>query len=131
MGELSGSVQDDVTNLLLPAKDNRAVDSQRRGQCDCKAMDWDRLMSERETTSAALAAGLQRIASLEHEAKELDQELVSREGTGKGELGGLRSALRRLARPTIAAVSRARPRLFSAPSKLAQSAKNSSERSDV
>eukprot|EP00927_Polykrikos_kofoidii_P034593 TRINITY_DN29320_c0_g1_i1.p1 TRINITY_DN29320_c0_g1~~TRINITY_DN29320_c0_g1_i1.p1 ORF type:complete len:1089 (-),score=221.15 TRINITY_DN29320_c0_g1_i1:183-3449(-) len=71
------------------------------------AVDWDRLMSERETTAAALQAALQRVACLQRESEEIQRERAAAEGRGRGELGGLRKALRRLARPTIEAVSRA------------------------
>merc|ERR1712157_634846 len=81
----------------------------------CDAFNWDRLVSERETTAAALSAALQHLASLEREAEELQQEKVAKEGHGRGELNGIRATLRRLARPTMAAMSRARPRMFKAP----------------
>jgi len=72
-----------------------------------EAVDWDRLISERETTAAALSAALQRLACLEREDEELQRERDIVEGRNSGELGGLRRALRRIARPTMAAVSRA------------------------
>ncbi|CAE6939800.1 unnamed protein product, partial [Symbiodinium sp. CCMP2592] len=38
------------------------------------AIDWERLSSERETTAAALSAGIQRLTSLQREVAELEQE---------------------------------------------------------
>ncbi|CAE8619206.1 unnamed protein product, partial [Polarella glacialis] len=66
------------------------------GQSPCKnSIDWERLLSERETTAAALSAALQRLNSLEREAEELRLERLSAEGQGQGELGKIREALRR------------------------------------
>jgi len=62
-------------------------------------IDWDRLVSERETTAAALSVALQRRACLRKEISELEQELVLAEGRGRGELGVLRTALRQLTCP--------------------------------
>lgn len=59
-----------------------------------ESVDWDRLLSERETTSAALSAAFQRMLTLEREVEELHQERLVAEGQGRGELVGLREALR-------------------------------------
>jgi len=71
-----------------------------------EGVDWDRLVSERETTAASLSVALQRLACLEREVEELRGEQEAVDGRGHGELGGLRATLRRLAKPTMAAVSR-------------------------
>eukprot|EP00930_Biecheleria_cincta_P057598 TRINITY_DN43501_c0_g1_i1.p1 TRINITY_DN43501_c0_g1~~TRINITY_DN43501_c0_g1_i1.p1 ORF type:complete len:768 (-),score=175.93 TRINITY_DN43501_c0_g1_i1:32-2335(-) len=60
-----------------------------------KAIDWDRLLSERETTAAALSAGLQRLNSLQREAEELNEtERIASEGQSQGELVALKEKLR-------------------------------------
>jgi hypothetical protein len=69
-------------------------------------VDWDRLMTERETTAAALSAGLQRLAVLEKEVKELDAERELLDLRGKEDIGGLRTSLRRRAQPVLAAMSK-------------------------
>lgn len=69
-------------------------------------LDWDRLFSERETTALALSAGLQRLASLEREAVELDRDLRATESAGHRELSKLRGRLRQLAQQPDAAAPR-------------------------
>eukprot|EP00434_Breviolum_minutum_P031706 symbB.v1.2.028039.t1/scaffold2927.1/size67078/6 len=57
------------------------------------AIDWDRLLSERETTAAALSAGLQRLSSLQKEVQELQEERCRAEGDHQ-DLRPLRNRLR-------------------------------------
>mmetsp|Transcript_73247 Transcript_73247/g.197365 ORF Transcript_73247/g.197365 Transcript_73247/m.197365 type:complete len:615 (-) Transcript_73247:7-1851(-) len=59
-------------------------------------LDWERLLSERETTAGALWAGLQRLASLEREAGEIQREDVCAEQRRQNLVSGLREKLRRL-----------------------------------
>ena len=56
------------------------------------AIDWERLLSERETTAAALSAALQRLGSLEKELQELQEE--RRKADGDQDLRPLRNRLR-------------------------------------
>ena len=56
------------------------------------AIDWERLLSERETTAAALSAALQRLGSLEKELQELTEE--RRKADGDQDLRPLRNRLR-------------------------------------
>lgn len=78
------------------------------GVCEgMKAVDWDRLLHERETTAQALSAALHRLTVLEREAEELRRERDSLDQRGRQKLGDLRKSLRNLARPTLKAVSRA------------------------
>eukprot|EP00931_Biecheleriopsis_adriatica_P109574 TRINITY_DN83833_c0_g1_i1.p1 TRINITY_DN83833_c0_g1~~TRINITY_DN83833_c0_g1_i1.p1 ORF type:complete len:293 (+),score=93.35 TRINITY_DN83833_c0_g1_i1:28-879(+) len=65
----------------------------RKGKIDAEV--WDRLLSERETTAAALSAGLQRLKTLAREAEDLQRDLEAAEGKGQGELVSLRETLRR------------------------------------
>jgi hypothetical protein len=65
-------------------------------------VDWDRLMTERETTSAALSTGIQRVITLEREVKELDAEREMLDSQGSKDLGGLRGKLRQ----TVSAMSK-------------------------
>lgn len=74
-------------------------------QAGCEDVDWDRIVSERETTSAALSAALSRVATLDREREELERERTELEGRRRGEVGGLRAALRRLAKPAVAAMA--------------------------
>ncbi|CAJ1384467.1 unnamed protein product [Effrenium voratum] len=55
------------------------------------AIDWDRLVSERETTAAALSAGLMRLSCLQREAKEIHEEQLR---SSDQELRPLRAQLR-------------------------------------
>lgn len=77
-----------------------------------KPVDLEVLASERETTAAALSTALQRLSCLEREADELREERLAAENRMLTELGPVRTALRRLAAPTVAAMSRAAPALF-------------------
>merc|ERR1740129_1209647 len=67
--------------------------------------DWDRILSERETTAAALSAGLQRLAFLEGEVEELVRERRAVDSRRQGELSGLRARVRNLARPALATMT--------------------------
>lgn len=60
-----------------------------------EAVDWDRLISERETTAAALSAALQRAKCVEREVQELRQEREDAEKHSHEELRSLRERLRR------------------------------------
>jgi len=65
-----------------------------------EAVDWDRLISERETTAAALSAALQRAKCVEREVQELRQEREDAEKHSHEELRSLRERLRRcMSRP--------------------------------
>jgi len=65
-------------------------------------VDWDRIMTERETTAAALSTGIQRVVTLERECKEIDDEREQLESRGTKDLGGLRGKLRK----TVTAMSK-------------------------
>lgn len=65
-------------------------------------VDWDRIMTERETTAAALSTGIQRVTCLEREVKELDAEREILDQSSSKDLGGLRGKLRK----TVTAMSK-------------------------
>lgn len=65
-------------------------------------VDWDRIMTERETTAAALSTGIQRVTCLEREVKELDAERELLHSRDSKDIGGLRGQLRK----TVTAMSK-------------------------
>jgi len=65
-------------------------------------VDWDRIMTERETTAAALSTGIQRVVTLEKEVKELDAERSLLDSRDSKDIGGLRGQLRK----TVTAMSK-------------------------
>lgn len=65
-------------------------------------VDWDRIMTERETTAAALSTGIQRVDVLEREVKEMDAEREILDSRDSKDIGGLRGQLRK----TVTAMSK-------------------------
>lgn len=75
-----------------PAEAAEAVAVEVSSPMAVLAIDWERLLSERETTAAALSAALQRLGSLEKELQELQEE--RRKADGDQDLRPLRNRLR-------------------------------------